>query len=49
MLGKVILFMANGAGAGVVMGKVPVVLTSRGDTAGTKALSIALGAVLAKT
>jgi len=50
LLGKVILFMANGAGAGVVLGaKVPVVLTSRGDTARTKALSIALGAVLAKT
>jgi len=49
LLGKVILFMANGAGAGVVLGaKVPVVLTSRGDTARTKALSIALGAVLAK-
>ena len=50
LLGKVILFMANGAGAGVVLGaKVPVVLTSRGDTARTKALSIALGPVLAKT
>jgi len=49
LLGKVILFMANGAGAGVVLGaKVPVVLTSRGDTARTKALSITLGAVLAK-
>jgi len=49
LLGKVILFMANGAGAGVVLGaRVPVVLTSRGDTARTKALSIALGAVLAK-
>jgi phosphate butyryltransferase len=49
MMGKVMLYMAGGVGAGVILGaRCPVVLTSRFDTAATKLHSIALGALLAK-
>ena len=48
-LGKVMLYMTGGRGAGVIVGaRKPIVLTSRFDNAETKLLSIALGAVLAK-
>ncbi|MDO9508302.1 MAG: phosphate butyryltransferase [Thermovirgaceae bacterium] len=49
LLGKAMLYLAGGRGAGVIIGaRKPIVLTSRFDTAETKLLSIALGAVLAK-
>ncbi|MEA3508390.1 MAG: bifunctional enoyl-CoA hydratase/phosphate acetyltransferase [Synergistota bacterium] len=48
-VGKVMLFMTGGRGAGVILGAAkPIVLTSRFDTTETKMLSIALGASLAK-
>ncbi|MCD6183412.1 MAG: bifunctional enoyl-CoA hydratase/phosphate acetyltransferase [Thermovirga sp.] len=48
MMGKVMMYMSGGVGAGVILGaKTPVVLTSRFDSAATKLRSIALGAVLA--
>jgi phosphate butyryltransferase len=48
MMGKVMMYMAGGVGAGVILGaKTPIVLTSRFDSAATKLRSIALGAVLA--
>ncbi len=49
LIGKVMLYMSGGRGAGVIVGaRKPIVLTSRFDTAETKLLSIAFGAVLAK-
>ncbi len=49
LMGKVMLYMSGGRGAGVVVGaRRPVVMTSRFDNAETKLLSIAFGAVLAK-
>jgi phosphate butyryltransferase len=49
LLGKTMLYLTGGDGAGVILGaKVPVVLTSRIDSARTKLLSIALGAVLSR-
>jgi phosphate butyryltransferase len=48
MIGKVLLYMTGGRGAGVILGaKKPIVLTSRFDSMETKLLSIALGAVVA--
>ncbi|NLB83781.1 MAG: bifunctional enoyl-CoA hydratase/phosphate acetyltransferase [Synergistaceae bacterium] len=49
-VGKVLLYMTGGRGAGVVLGaKKPIVLTSRFDTMETKLLSIALGALTARS
>ncbi|MDD3134543.1 MAG: phosphate butyryltransferase, partial [Synergistales bacterium] len=49
LMGKVMLYMSGGRGAGVIVGaRKPIVLTSRFDNAETKLLSIAFGAVLAK-
>ena len=49
-VGKVLLYMTGGRGAGVVLGaKKPIVLTSRFDTMETKLLSIALGARAARS
>lgn len=49
LLGKAMMYMSGGRGAGVIVGaRKPIVLTSRFDNAETKLLSIALGAVLAK-
>ncbi len=49
-VGKVLLYMTGGRGAGVVLGaKKPIVLTSRFDTMETKLLSIALGALAARS
>ncbi|MCD6363505.1 MAG: bifunctional enoyl-CoA hydratase/phosphate acetyltransferase [Synergistetes bacterium] len=48
LLGKALVYGCGGVAAGVVMGaRRPIVLTSRADSAETKLLSIALGAVLA--
>lgn len=48
LIGKVLLYMTGGRGAGVILGaKKPIVLTSRFDSMETKLLSIALGAVVA--
>lgn len=48
LLGKALVYGCGGVAAGVVMGaRKPIVLTSRADSAETKLLSIALGAVLA--
>lgn len=50
LVGKVLLYMTGGRGAGVVLGaKKPIVLTSRFDTMETKLLSIALGALAARS
>jgi phosphate butyryltransferase len=47
LLGKALLNVVGAPGAGIILGASrPVVLTSRTDTARTKLLSIALGAVL---
>ncbi len=47
-VGKVMMYMSVGKGAGVILGaRRPIVLTSRFDNAETKRLSIAFGAVLA--
>lgn len=47
-VGKVMMYMSGGKGAGVILGaRKPIVLTSRFDNAETKLLSIAFGAVLA--
>jgi phosphate butyryltransferase len=47
LLGKALVYGCGGTAAGVVMGaRKPIVLTSRADSAETKLLSIALGAVL---
>jgi len=47
-VGKVMMYMSGGKGAGVILGaRRPIVLTSRFDNAETKRLSIAFGAVLA--
>ncbi|HOG14759.1 MAG TPA: bifunctional enoyl-CoA hydratase/phosphate acetyltransferase [Synergistales bacterium] len=49
LMGKVMLYMSGGRGAGVVIGaRKPIVMTSRFDNAETKLLSIAFGAVLSK-
>ena len=49
-VGKVLLYMTGGRGAGVVLGaKKPIVLTSRFDSMETKLLSIALGALAARS
>lgn len=49
LLGKTMIYMSGGRGAGVIIGaRKPIVLTSRFDNAETKLLSIAFGAVLAK-
>lgn len=49
LLGKAMLYMTGGAGAGVILGaRKPVILTSRFDSAQTKLYSIALGAVLSQ-
>jgi len=49
LMGKVMLYMSGGRGAGVVVGaRKPIVMTSRFDNAETKLLSIAFGAVLSK-
>lgn len=49
LLGKVMLYMTGGVGAGVILGaRKPVILTSRFDSAETKLCSIALGAVLSQ-
>lgn len=46
-VGKVMMYMSGGKGAGVILGaRRPIVLTSRFDNAETKLLSIAFGAVL---
>ncbi len=48
LIGKVLLYMTGGRGAGVILGaRKPIVLTSRFDSMETKLLSIALGAVVA--
>lgn len=48
-VGKVLLYMTKGRGAGVILGAAaPIVLTSRFDSMETKLLSIALGAVTAR-
>ena len=50
LVGKVLLYMTGGRGAGVVLGaKKPIVLTSRFDSMETKLLSIALGALTARS
>jgi phosphate butyryltransferase len=49
-IGKVLLYMTEGKGAGVILGaRKPIVLTSRFDSMQTKLLSIALGAVVARS
>ncbi|MCF7936621.1 MAG: bifunctional enoyl-CoA hydratase/phosphate acetyltransferase [Synergistales bacterium] len=49
MMGKVILSMASGRGAGVLLGaRKPVILTSRVDSEETKLASIATGAYLSR-
>ncbi len=49
-MGKVLINLSGGRGAGVVLGaRKPVVLTSRFDSMETKLLSIALGAVVARS
>jgi phosphate butyryltransferase len=49
LMGKVMIYMSGGRGAGVIVGaRKPIVLTSRFDNVETKLLSIAFGAVLAK-
>ena len=49
-VGKVLLYMTGGKGAGVILGaRKPIVLTSRFDSMETKLLSIALGAVVARS
>lgn len=49
-VGKVLLYMTGGKGAGVVLGaRKPIVLTSRFDSMETKLLSIALGALVARS
>ena len=49
-IGKVLLYMTGGKGAGVILGaRKPIVLTSRFDSMQTKLLSIALGAVVARS
>jgi len=46
-VGKVMMYMSGGKGAGVILGaRRPIVLTSRFDNPETKRLSIAFGAVL---
>ncbi|HOS70042.1 MAG TPA: bifunctional enoyl-CoA hydratase/phosphate acetyltransferase [Bacillota bacterium] len=48
VLGKSLTYFAGAKSAGIVMGaKVPIILTSRADSAETKLLSIALGSVVA--
>lgn len=48
-VGKVLLYMTGGKGAGVILGaRKPIVLTSRFDSVETKLLSISLGAVVAR-
>ncbi len=48
-IGKAITYLANGTGAGVIMGaRVPVVLVSRADDKKTKLYSIALGNMVSK-
>lgn len=48
-VGKTLLYMTGGNGAGLVLGAAaPIVLTSRFDSMKTKLLSIALGAVTAR-
>jgi phosphate butyryltransferase len=48
MLGKAMVYFAGGTIAGLVMGAAkPVIVTSRADSAESKVLSIALGAVMA--
>ncbi len=48
MLGKAMVYFAGGTIAGLVMGAAkPVIVTSRADSAESKMLSIALGAVMA--
>ncbi|MGI6252867.1 MAG: bifunctional enoyl-CoA hydratase/phosphate acetyltransferase [Aminivibrio sp.] len=49
LVGKTLLYMTKGKGAGLVLGAAaPIVLTSRFDSMETKLLSIALGAVAAR-
>lgn len=49
-VGKVLLYMTGGKGAGLVLGaRKPIVLTSRFDSMETKLLSIALGSVVARS
>ncbi len=49
-IGKSLTYFASANSAGIVMGaKVPIVLTSRADSAQTKLNSIALGVVVAKS
>lgn len=48
VLGKSLTYFADAKSAGVIMGaRVPIILTSRADSAETKLLSIALGSVVA--
>ncbi|MEA4847599.1 MAG: bifunctional enoyl-CoA hydratase/phosphate acetyltransferase [Clostridiaceae bacterium] len=48
VLGKSLTYFADAKSAGIVMGaKVPIILTSRADSAEVKLLSIALGSVVA--
>jgi len=48
-VGKVLMYMTGGKGAGVILGaRKPIVLTSRFDSVETKLLSISLGAVVAR-
>ena len=50
LVGKVLLYMTGGKGAGVILGaRKPIVLTSRFDSMETKLLSIALGALVARS
>ena len=49
MLAKQLTFMAGAEAAGLVLGtRVPVILPSRADSAGTRLASCALGVLLAR-
>ena len=50
MLAKQLTFMAGAEAAGLVLGaRVPIILTSRADSAGTRIASCALGVLVART
>ena len=49
MLAKALIFLAGAEAAGVVLGaRVPIVLTSRADSASTRLASCALGVLMAR-
>jgi phosphotransacetylase len=49
MLAKQLTFLSGGEAAGVVMGaSVPIILSSRADSAGTRLASCALGVLLSR-